>query len=1026
MKNLYVRRLFFSRFLLKFHFLIWTLFFIVTPSVAQQKLIQLDGWNCYINLPADYEQTSNKYPTIVFLPGIGEVGTDANKIIANGPGAYVTQGWNGEVLGVKFIVVSLQPVNTWPSSAAIKTRLENLKSKYRIGDIYLTGLSMGGWAVLSYSHEYPTEPKAVVSVEGVIPSAGYNSGDGPWADYIQKYYEAPIKAGQRYVIFEQKNDLRGGNQVIVAANYWKPGSGNYILTNFGGGGHCCWNEFYGGQGKQPGIFNIDGINQNIYEWFARNYLQGNSNNNKAPKANAGPDKTLTLPDNSITLDGSGTDEDGTIVSYSWTKIAGPSSFNILSPGSASTNINGLSQGVYKFQLKVTDNEGAIGLDTVQVTVNPAPNKSPKANAGEDQSITLPLNLVSLSGSGIDEDGTIIGFKWSKISGPSSYNIKSPASASTDISELTEGMYEFELEVTDDKGAKGLDTVKVIVNPAINKPPVANAGSDKTIQLPVNNVVLNGSGTDEDGTIVSFTWRKKSGPEDFSIVTAEAASTEVNGLVEGIYVFELVVTDDGGASDTASVKITVIAAENIPPKAMAGSDQEITLPTNMVSLSGSGTDDDGTVVFFRWSKISGPSSFTITNPDDASTNISGLTEGVYEFQLKVTDNDGAFGLDTVRITVNPAPNKSPKANAGADQTITLPANTVSLAGSGTDEDGTVVSYQWTKISGPSGYTIVNSGSAVTDVFGLTEGVYSFQLEVTDNKGAKGRDTMQVTVNAAPNQAPTANAGADQTITLPTNKVTLKGSGTDADGTISSYQWTKTAGPGSYTIVSPASATTEVTGLTEGTYTFQLKVTDNKGATGTATVRVTVVAADNQAPTANAGGNKTIVFPESATTLTGSGSDADGTIEKYAWKQLTGPTIAEIESSGSATTAVSGLAIGNYLFELTVTDNRGAVGKDTMILMVAAARENSYQEGVKLYPNPTSGITTLEITGVKITERLVLVITDATGKVVEKRDVFTAGAYHHLEKVDMRNMRQGIYFVSLLTESKVKLTQRVVKL
>ena len=415
-----------------------------------------------------------------------------------------------------------------------------------------------------------------------------------------------------------------------------------------------------------------------------------------------------------------------------------------------------------------------------------------------------------------------------------------------------------------------------------------------------------------------------------------------------------------------------------------------------------------------------------SPASATTEVTSLTEGTYTFQLKVTDNEGATGTATVKVTVNPAPNKAPKAYAGADKSITLPTNTVSLAGSGTDEDGTVVSYQWTKISGPSGYNIVNSGSAVTDVFGLTEGVYSFQLEVTDNKGAKGRDTMQVTVNAAPNQAPTANAGADQTITLPTNKVTLKGSGADADGTISSYQWSKTAGPGSYTIVSPASATTEVTSLTEGTYTFQLKVTDNKGATGTATVRVTVVAGGNQAPTANAGGNKTIVYPESATTLTGSGSDADGTIEKYAWKQLTGPTIAEIESSGSATTVVSGLAIGNYLFELTVTDNRGAVGKDTMILMVAAARENSYQEGVKLYPNPTSGITTLEITGVKITERLVLVITDAAGKVVEKRDVFTAGAYHHLEKVDLSNMRPGIYFVSLITESKVKLTQRVVKL
>ncbi len=237
------------------------------------NLIQVNGWNAYVHLPSDYDQTTKNYPTIIFIPGLGEVGTDPNRLIQNGPGAYLKQGWNGEALGIKFIVISLQPPAAWPNSYSIKQRVDELSKLYRIGDLYMTGLSMGVWAVLSYSHEYPTEPKAVVSVEGVIPSAGYNSGDGPWADYIQKYYEAPIKAGQRYVIFEQKNDLRGGSQVIVAANYWKPGSGNYILTNFGGGGHCCWNEFYGGQGKQPGIFNIDGINQNIYEWMALETLK---------------------------------------------------------------------------------------------------------------------------------------------------------------------------------------------------------------------------------------------------------------------------------------------------------------------------------------------------------------------------------------------------------------------------------------------------------------------------------------------------------------------------------------------------------------------------------------------------------------------------------------------------------------------------------------------------------------------------------------------------------------------------------
>lgn len=240
---------------------------------AQQTLIQVEGWNCYIQLPEDYGQTETSYPTIIFLPGIGEVGTDANKIIANGPGAYVKQGWNGEALGVKFIVIGLQPVNTWPSAASVKQRIDNLRSRYRIGNIYLTGLSMGGWIVLNYSNKYPDEAKAIVSVEGVVPNDGYDGYTGPWYEYIRYYYEEPALIGVKFIVFEQKNDLRGGREVINAVDYWYPGNGYYFLTTFGNGGHCCWSEFYGGQGKQPGIFNIGGINQTIYDWFARANLK---------------------------------------------------------------------------------------------------------------------------------------------------------------------------------------------------------------------------------------------------------------------------------------------------------------------------------------------------------------------------------------------------------------------------------------------------------------------------------------------------------------------------------------------------------------------------------------------------------------------------------------------------------------------------------------------------------------------------------------------------------------------------------
>jgi hypothetical protein len=93
--------------------------------------------------------------------------------------------------------------------------------------------------------------------------------------------------------------------------------------------------------------------------------------NQNPVANAGTDQTITLPANSVTLTGTGSDADGNVTAYSWTKISGPASGGILSPSNAQTVVNNLTQGVYLFELKVTDNVNATGRDTVQVTVNTA-------------------------------------------------------------------------------------------------------------------------------------------------------------------------------------------------------------------------------------------------------------------------------------------------------------------------------------------------------------------------------------------------------------------------------------------------------------------------------------------------------------------------------------------------------------------------------------------------------------------------------------------------------------------------------
>lgn len=96
-------------------------------------------------------------------------------------------------------------------------------------------------------------------------------------------------------------------------------------------------------------------------------------------------------------------------------------------------------------------------------------------------------------------------------------------------------------------------------------------------------------------------------------------------------------------------------ENQLPTAAAGTDQTITLPTSQVTVNGSSSSDpDGTIDTYLWTKISGPATFTITNPNNASTTITGLVQGTYVFRLTVTDNDAATDTDDIQVVVNAAP------------------------------------------------------------------------------------------------------------------------------------------------------------------------------------------------------------------------------------------------------------------------------------------------------------------------------------------------------------------------------------
>lgn len=141
-------------------------------------------------------------------------------------------------------------------------------------------------------------------------------------------------------------------------------------------------------------------------------------------------------------------------------------------------------------------------------------------------------------------------------------------------------------------------------------------------------------------------------------------------------------------------------------------------------------------------------------------ITGVNPGTYALRFRVKDPNnyrrnmalaiqGAdanfyYSLGTVTIGSTPPVNQGPKANAGGDIVITQPQNSAQLNGSGSDPDGTIVSYQWQKLSGQG--TLQNPNSAVTQLTGLNSpGITVLNLTVTDNQGATGTDDLNVTVN-----------------------------------------------------------------------------------------------------------------------------------------------------------------------------------------------------------------------------------------------------------------------------------------
>ena len=464
---------------------------------------------------------------------------------------------------------------------------------------------------------------------------------------------------------------------------------------------------------------------------------------RASYSSTGPKVELAAPGSNInsTLPG------GAYGTKSGTSMASPHVTGVaalvIASGIQDGNGNGHINDEVRQRLQQTaDDLGTAGRDSLygyglvdadEAAPRPT-NQSPIAKAGPDQTVDdhdgTGKETVALDGSAsYDPDGTISNYQWLEGNSPLAVGQKPTV-------DFGVGSHTVTLKVTDDKGATATDNVIIKVN--ANQPPVAEAGPDQTLSDADNNgtetVAVDGSASyDPDGSIVAYEWK-----EGTTVLGTQKTLSD-DFTAGATHVITLTVKDDGGATATDTVNITVNPYQHLV--ANAGPDQAVRDTDGNgwqnVTLDGSGSSDAHGIIT-DWSWAEGNSTL-----GTGQILMTDFTVGSHTVTLTVTDDGGATATDSVNITVNP--NQPPVANAGPDKTVTDAdkdgQETVTLDGSASyDPDGSIVAYQWKE-----GAAVLGTENTLT--YTTNVGVHTVTLTVTDNGGATATDDVVIVVKQA---------------------------------------------------------------------------------------------------------------------------------------------------------------------------------------------------------------------------------------------------------------------------------------
>jgi gliding motility-associated-like protein len=368
-----------------------------------------------------------------------------------------------------------------------------------------------------------------------------------------------------------------------------------------------------------------------------------------PVANTGPSKNVCKGD-SVTIGTASV----TGVTYNWSPVTGLNSSTIAQPDASPT--------VTTTYTLTASNGTCNNKDSVVVTVVP----QPVANAGTNKVICKgdTTTIGTAPGAGVS-------YTWSPSTGLNSSTIAQPAASPsvTTTYILT--------------ASNGTCSNKDSIVVTVNQPPVADAGSDKTICVG-NSTIIGTTGV--AGT--TYSWSPSTG-----LNSSTVAQPDASPLTTATYVLTASNASCGSTKDTVIVNV-------VPqPTANAGPDKTI-CKGDTVSIG----ESSSTGVSYTWSPSNGLSSST-----NSKAVASPATTMVYTL---TATNAGCSNSDTVTVKVNPLPD----ANVGSQQSL-CDAGTVILGAPAVAGN----TYLWTPATGLNSNTISQptANPSSTTVYVLVE-------------------------------------------------------------------------------------------------------------------------------------------------------------------------------------------------------------------------------------------------------------------------------------------------------------------